>query len=149
MEVVPPRPRPSSPASELQLDLYLISDRLRFQQLLDGSAGSVLLVERDGVLRYLSPPARTLFSGHPYAPLGQSILSYVHRQDLYFVLRGLKAVSSGSAEQASWLFRLLQPEGTWRWLNAAAARFQYAGGREVTAIFLHDLSSRTPTPQVN
>lgn len=149
MESAPPlSPTPST--SELRFDLYLISDRARFQRLLDGSAGSVLLLDEDGLLRYLSPPARVLFSGHPYGPLGQNMLSYVHRQDLYFVLRGLKAVSSDGAARADWLFRLLQPHGTWRWLNAAAARFRYAGGREITAIFLHDLSSpRQPTPQAN
>lgn len=134
------KPNLASNGAQPSFDLYRVSDRKRFQALLSCGAGLVIVIDMEGKLRYLSPAVKGLLTHQSNSVIGQHVLSFVHRRDLYHVMRSLERLLSQHKQYVSWILRLLTQHGHWQWFKATATRFSYDDDQEIVAIQLQDLA---------
>ena len=140
-DVTGPRSARPSPAQgpPIDFDISRIQERRQFQALLVCEANALMVLNERGAIHYLSPSAKSIFSV-PSNLLGQHLLSYVHRNDLYPVIRGIERLLAHKRQRTSWIFRLLTKRGTWSWYKATATCFSYDRDEEIIALLLQDLT---------
>lgn len=134
-------PDSKNPLSTAPLSFPRAGDRKRFQALLCSSGGAVVVVDGTGKVCFSTSQASLLFACKAPQLEGNALLSWVHRRDLYQVKTSLERLIRKKKERVTWIFRLLGPNGRWRWLKATAMRFAFANEQVMIAILLQDLPS--------
>ncbi|HEY7295478.1 MAG TPA: PAS domain-containing protein [Dehalococcoidia bacterium] len=92
----------------------------RFRALVQQSSDVVVVLDEQGVMRYVSPSVRRVFGYEADEVTGQSAFAFVHADDLP---RLLEAFAGVVREPGSYLpieFRLRNPDGSWRYVEATA-----------------------------
>jgi diguanylate cyclase (GGDEF)-like protein/PAS domain S-box-containing protein len=93
----------------------------RFRALVQNSSHMVVVVDAGGGVTYASPAYWRMLGHRDQAQVGQSLFDLVHPHDLP-TLRGRFAEHlAGEARNASFEFRCLAADGTWRHLEALAS----------------------------
>lgn len=104
--------------SEQSDDAELIS---RYQELVRHSADVITLIDPSAVIEYLSPSAEAVLGYDQDALVGESVLEYVHPDDVERIRAEIaSAVASpeGAVSQAEYRFR--HADGSWIWLASVA-----------------------------
>jgi PAS domain S-box-containing protein len=123
-----------------QFDPYLVSDRPRFQRLQLEHAGATLVVDGDGVIRYVSPSAASILAIGNRDAEGEALLSVIHRQDVLNAMVNLDRIRSASDTTVSWVSRL-RTRDRWEWFKVSATGFRYDRGHHpVAVLFLQPLN---------
>lgn len=144
-----PSPAPPPAVADFQsasFDLYRVSERQRFQQLLCRDETLVLVLTEDGKLCYANPMARHTFQTSSSALVGQHFLSLAHRGDLYRLMRAFEQLvgseSSTDCTVPSFPLRLFVRRDHWRWFKATATRLSYDADQNIIAFVLHPASEK-------
>jgi PAS domain S-box-containing protein len=127
-------------AFESGFEPYFLDERSRYQLMLAENAGATLIVDAEGVIRYVSPTARRVLAIGNTDAEGQAILSVIHRQDVLNAMVNLDRIRSTSTQNVSWVSRL-RTRNRWEWFKVSATSFRYDRGHHpVAALFLQPLS---------
>ncbi len=102
-------------ASELQ------KSEERLQELLLNSSDVITLVDDQGMIRYISPSAKTVLSHEPEALLGQCGFSYIHPDDLEKVFEAFREVIRKENKGIPTQFRFRTGMGSWTSVEALAS----------------------------
>ena len=90
----------------------------RFRSLIQNSSDVTMIVDADGLYRYVSPAAKELLGYEPAAMLGTTATDYVHPSDWDLLRRVLGPAFQASSDTAIIEFRMLRQDGTVRDVEA-------------------------------
>jgi PAS domain S-box-containing protein len=91
----------------------------RFRLLIENITDLITVVDRQAIVRYLSPSVRRVLGYDPDQLLGRSALELVHPEDVQVVLEGLdRAIQQPDLPPITVGFRLRDPQGNWHRFEA-------------------------------
>jgi diguanylate cyclase (GGDEF)-like protein/PAS domain S-box-containing protein len=114
----------------------------RFRLVLDDLAEAVLVVGGDGVVRYASHQAETMF-GRPAAAIeGMHVRDLVHPEDEATILDAFAAVLARRQRPGVLVVRASRPDGEVRWLEADASNLLRTDAVSGVVFSLRDVTER-------
>jgi PAS domain S-box-containing protein len=93
----------------------------RFRTLIEGSLDVITVLRPDGEIVYESPALERLLGYRPEDLVGKNAFHYIHPEDLPTVLRELEQKRGTPGASSEVLFRFLHKNGSWRYMEGAAA----------------------------
>jgi PAS domain S-box-containing protein len=111
----------------------------RYRLVTERSVDMIALTDDRGRIRYASPSFRSTLGHDPALVLGRMVFDQVHPDDMAETTTHFADVCRYGTGQAS--FRLRHADGTWRWLEAQAARM-IDNGHPVVVIVARDITER-------
>lgn len=93
----------------------------RFRTLIEGSLDVITVLRPDGEIVYESPALERLLGYKPEDLVGKNAFHYIHPEDLPFVLQELEQKRGTPGASSEVLFRFLHKNGSWRYMEGAAA----------------------------
>jgi PAS domain S-box-containing protein len=93
----------------------------RFRTLIERSLDVITVLRPDGQVVYESPALERLLGYEPEDLVGKNAFDYVHPEDLPSVLKELDAKGAIPGASAEVLFRFRHKNGSWRYMEGAAA----------------------------
>ncbi len=107
---------------ELQRAEQALRERAaRFQALVQNSSHMVVVLDAGGGITYASPAFWRLLGHRDRAQVGQGLFDLVHPDDLQALRARFGEHLTGAGQTASYEFRCLAGDGTWRHLEALAS----------------------------
>lgn len=97
-----------------QVDTLLRRNEKQFRLLIRNALDIIMILNRDGTIRYTSPSAEAVFGRRPEELLGKSFLTLLHPDDLEEAEGRLEAMKDGKEATASFEVRGRRPDGGWR-----------------------------------
>ncbi len=96
-------------------ELELKASEKRFRALIENSADLIIVIDAEGVIRFVSPSAERLLGYSPVEAIGRNFLEWVHPDDMPIALESLASRREipGTA-QARVELRSLHKNGLWR-----------------------------------
>lgn len=85
----------------------------------EDSSELVVLVDADGLVKYVSPSITPLLGFAAEEVVGQDAHSFIHPDDLGILLRGADESERVSGKNRSHECRLRSKKGTWRWFEGS------------------------------
>lgn len=107
-------------ANERLLRVDLQRSEERFRSLVRNASDSVVVLGKDGRIRFESPAVERILGYRAEDRIGRPVLSNVHADDRSPVERRLSEVSARSGSEATVEFRAKHADGSWRVLEAIA-----------------------------
>jgi PAS domain S-box-containing protein len=104
----------------IQIEQALSTTVKRFQSLIEYSVDIVVILDRKGYFRYISPSARRILGYSSADLVGQRIFDLVHRDDSPDLVRTLTAGLHNLDATARLIFRFPHHAGGWRALRGTA-----------------------------
>jgi diguanylate cyclase (GGDEF)-like protein/PAS domain S-box-containing protein len=90
----------------------------RFRSLIQNSSDVTIIIDVEGIYRYLSPAVEELLGYEPHELVGTRATDYVHPDDWALLRRRLDAEFQASSETAVLEFRMLRKDGSVRDVEA-------------------------------
>ena len=90
----------------------------RFRSLVQNSSDIISILEVDGIVRYESPSFYRMFGYQPEEIIGKNAFDFIHPEDIEIVLGSVSELRSSDAPPAPVVFRFLQKNGKWTYLEA-------------------------------
>ena len=97
-----------------------LRDEARFRALVENSSDIVVVLDKGGVLRYVSPSVKRLLGYDAAQQIGTSAYSLMHPADVRRFQEGFARVLGRPEDHAPTEFRLRHADGSWRYLEATA-----------------------------
>ncbi|WP_058365685.1 receiver/sensor box histidine kinase [Haloparvum sedimenti] len=91
---------------------------LRYRRLIEESTDVIVIVDRDGAFRYLSPTAERVLGYEAEELVGENAFEYVHEGDRDRTMETFYAMVGDPDRRPSAEFRFRSGDGTWTWLEA-------------------------------
>jgi diguanylate cyclase (GGDEF)-like protein/PAS domain S-box-containing protein len=92
----------------------------RFRALVQNSSHMVIVLDAGGGITYASPAFRRMLGYRDDARVGQNVFELVHPDDVHSVRARFGEHLAGMAHSASFEFRFLAADGSWRHMEALA-----------------------------
>ncbi len=102
-------------------EALLASERRLRAVLVRYSSDVVTILEADGTIRYESPSVQGMLGHRPEEMVGQSVLDYVHPEDVSRAAGSLAAVAGVSGPSRPVEVRFKHKDGSWRWLEGVGS----------------------------
>jgi PAS domain S-box-containing protein len=93
----------------------------RFRTLIEGSLDVITVLRPDGEIVYESPALERLLGYKPEDLVGKNAFDYIHPGDLPSILKELEQKRRIPAASSEVIFRFLHKNGSWRYMEGAAA----------------------------
>lgn len=93
----------------------LLESEQRFRQLVEEIEDVIFMVDRQGVITYISPPVERLSEYHPSELIGRPFTEFVHPEDIDKAKEALQSGLLGHVEQHE--FRVFTKTGDIRWIQ--------------------------------
>jgi len=91
----------------------------RFRSLVQHASDVIAIIDRDAVIRYLSPAVETIFGYRPEQLLGTAVLDTVHPDDVDAIAAALADVVGAPWKSTTVEGRLRAADGSWRWFESS------------------------------
>ncbi|HEY8026013.1 MAG TPA: PAS domain S-box protein [Burkholderiaceae bacterium] len=91
----------------------------RYRMLAENMRDLIVVVDLNGVRKYVSPASLSLYGWLPEELLGSKSVSMAHPDDAPILSAAFASLASGEREDASVLVRALRKDGTYRWIDIA------------------------------
>lgn len=101
-------------SEELAEDLHMRQSEERFRALVQNASDLILILDPDGILRYVSPSARRMLGRDPEEETGAGIFDWVHRDDAGRMQEALSKCLDTPESTEIVEVRLLHADGAWR-----------------------------------
>jgi len=108
-------------AEKLRAEAALAASERRFRSLVQNSSDLVIIVDRDGTIRYASDSARRVVGHEPDALIGTSLLSIISERDHDPVQELLLHIDGKPSVSSPIEFTLRHPDGSFVWLEAVGS----------------------------
>lgn len=113
---------------------------LYFRSLIENASDLITVVNRDGVIRFLSPASERIL-GYPSETMtGRDVFEIVHPDDVAEARAALARVLTDPATRAPHELRLRQADGQWRVFQAVGRRLPGEDGEELIVVNSRDLT---------
>lgn len=103
-----------------QVDATLRKNEKQFRLLIKNALDIIMILNRDGTIRYTSPSAEAVFGLKPEELLGKDFHSLLHPDDLEEAGRQLERMKRGEAPTAAFEVRGRRRDGSWRHIQLMA-----------------------------
>lgn len=103
-----------------QVDLTLRKNEKQFRLLIKNALDIIMILNRDGTIRYTSPSAEQVFGRRPEELLGKPFAALLHPDDLPSAERALDQMKRGEASASSFEVRGRRRDGDWRYIQVVA-----------------------------
>jgi PAS domain S-box-containing protein len=129
-------------------DRVVVEDTLRaseryFRTLIEHSTDIIAVVDSGGVLHYVSPSVEKALGYHPARLLQRNLKDLVHPEDAQKTLVQLQTLlSGGSSAPFSWVFRVRNSQGKWRFIEAVATCYPAEHGEDRVVLDGRDITER-------
>jgi PAS domain S-box-containing protein len=90
----------------------------RFRSLIENASDMILVMNRDGVIRFLSPSSQSILGLSPVELTGRNGLEFIHPEDLAQARQNIQEALNSSREPVTMNFRLRHRNGSWRQIQA-------------------------------
>jgi diguanylate cyclase (GGDEF)-like protein/PAS domain S-box-containing protein len=103
-----------------QIDLTLRKNEKQFRLLIKNALDIIMILNRNGTIRYTSPSAEGVFGRRPEELLAKPLFSLLHPEDLPEVERMFDRMRKGELPSASFEVRGRRRDGSWRSIQVMA-----------------------------
>ena len=135
--------RKQAEAARAQAEAALVASERRFRALIDHCADAVALLDRQGVVQYISPAA-TRILGYDWRPiLGEHAFEVIHpddRQPAAERLAELMRRSQAASSRPNYACQ--HQDGSWRWFEATAVNSLAEPAIAGMVVNFHDVTER-------
>jgi len=114
----------------------------RFRALVQQSSDVVVVLDAQGVMRYVSPSVKRIFGYDATDVVGQSAFAFVHPDDVPRLVQSFSGVVREPGDYLPIEFRLRNPDGSWRYVEATASNLLHDSNVRGVVQNLRDISER-------
>lgn len=126
-----------------QAEKALRNNERRFRALIENATDLILIIDAQGISRYVSPSVRRILGYIPEKAVGQKIFELIHLDDLPLITYTLnKAIENPGISQATIEYRVRNRQGCWCYLEGVVTNLlddPVVGGIIVNS---HDITKR-------
>ncbi|MEG3935954.1 EAL domain-containing protein [Microcoleus sp. T3_B1] len=126
-----------------QAESALRQSEQRFRSLIENATDITIILDAEGIFRYISPSVKRILGYPPHQAIGRSALEIVHPDDCATITETLhKAIENPKRSQCPVEYRVRHRNGSWCYVEAVATNLLYDPAVEGIVINCHDITQR-------
>ncbi|MEG4282036.1 EAL domain-containing protein [Microcoleus sp. A006_D1] len=115
----------------------------RFRSLIENATDITIILDADGIFRYISPSVKRILGYGPHHAIGRSALETVHPEDCTAIAQTLqKALANPKTSQSPVEYRVRHRNGSWCYVEAVATNLLHDPAVNGIVINCHDITQR-------
>jgi diguanylate cyclase (GGDEF)-like protein/PAS domain S-box-containing protein len=115
----------------------------RFRSLIENATDITIIIDGEGIFRYISPSVKRILGYAPHQAIGRSALEIVHPDDCATIAQTLKKViDNPKRSQSPVEYRVRHRNGCWCYVEAVATNLLYDPAVKGIVINCHDITQR-------
>ncbi|WP_333306215.1 EAL domain-containing protein [Microcoleus sp. K4-C2] len=115
----------------------------RFRSLIENATDITIILDGEGIFRYISPSVKRILGYAPHQAIGRSALEIVHPDDCAAIAETLhKAIKNPKRSQCPVEYRVRHRNGSWCYVEAVATNLLYDPAVKGIVINCHDITQR-------
>ncbi|MEG4208696.1 EAL domain-containing protein [Microcoleus sp. S13_B4] len=126
-----------------QAESALRQSEQRFRSLIENATDITIILDAEGIFRYISPSVKRILGYAPHQAIGRSALEIIHPDDCATITETLhKAIENPKRSQCPVEYRVRHRNGSWCYVEAVATNLLYDPAVEGIVINCHDITQR-------
>ncbi|MCC3408053.1 MAG: EAL domain-containing protein [Microcoleus sp. PH2017_10_PVI_O_A] len=126
-----------------QAESALRQSEQRFRSLIENATDITIILDAEGIFRYISPSVKRILGYAPHQAIGRSALGTVHPDDCAAIAQTLhKAIENPKRSQCPLEYRVLHRNGSWCYVEAVATNLLHDPAVNGIVINCHDITQR-------
>ena len=134
--------RKHAEAARARAEAALLDSERRFRALIDHCADAVALLDRQGVVQYISPAATRILGYDLDTYIGEHVFEVIHPADRQLVAERLDQLMLQPGGQLTTELRAGHADGSWRWFEATAVNSLAEPAIAGLVVNFHDVTER-------
>lgn len=115
----------------------------RFRSLIENATDITIILDGEGIFRYVSPSVKRILGYLPHRTIGRSVFETVHPDDTALITDTLKkAIQNPKTSQSAVEYRVRHRNGSWCFLEAVATNLLHDSAVEGIVINCHNITKR-------
>ncbi|MBE9096264.1 EAL domain-containing protein [Tychonema sp. LEGE 07203] len=115
----------------------------RFRSLIENATDITIVLDGEGIFRYISPSVKRILGYAPHQAIGRSALGAVHPDDCAAIAQTLhKAIENPKRSQSPLEYRVRHRNGSWCYVEAVATNLLHDPAVQGIVINCHDITQR-------
>ncbi|MEG4393037.1 EAL domain-containing protein [Microcoleus sp. BROC3] len=115
----------------------------RFRSLIENATDITIILDAEGIFRYISPSVKRILGYAPHQAIGRSALEIVHPDDCAAIAQTLqKAIENPKRSQSPLEYRVRHRNGSWCYVEAVATNLLHDPAVKGIVINCHDITQR-------
>ena len=115
----------------------------RFRSLIENATDITIIIDAEGIFRYISPSVKRILGYLPQRTIGRSVFDTVHPDDCVVITETLKkAIQNPKTSQSAFEYRVPHRNGSWCVLEAVATNLLDDPAVNGIVINCHDITQR-------
>jgi diguanylate cyclase (GGDEF)-like protein/PAS domain S-box-containing protein len=115
----------------------------RFRSLIENATDITIIIDGEGIFRYISPSVKRILGYAPHQAIGRSALEIVHPDDCATIAQTLnKVIENPTRSQSPVEYRVRHRNGYWCYVEAVATNLLYDPAVKGIVINCHDITQR-------
>jgi len=126
-----------------QAESALRQSEQRFRSLIENATDITIILDAEGIFRYISPSVKRILGYAPHKAIGRSALGTVHPDDCAAIAQTLhKALENPKRSQSPVEYRVRHRNGSWCYVEAVATNLLHDPAVKGIVINCHDITQR-------
>ncbi|MDY7006918.1 MAG: EAL domain-containing protein [Cyanobacteriota bacterium] len=126
-----------------QAEQALRNNELRFRALIENANDLILIIDAEGISRYISPSITRVLGYIPEEAVGQGLFDLIHIDDLSLITHTFnKAIENPGIIQPPIEYRVKHSNGSWCFLEGVVTNLLHAPAVEGIIVNSHDITQR-------
>ena len=126
-----------------QAEEALRQSEQRFRSLIENATDITIILDGEGIFRYVSPSVKRILGYLPQRTIGRSVFDTVHPDDCALITETLKkAIQNPRTSQSAFEYRVPHRNGSWCVLEAVATNLLHDPAVKGIVINCHDITQR-------
>ncbi len=115
----------------------------RFRSLIENATDITIILDAEGIFRYISPSVKRILGYGPHHAIGRSALETVHPDDCGAIAQTLhKALENPKRSESAVEYRVRHRNGSWCYVEAVATNLLHDPAVKGIVINCHDITQR-------
>lgn len=126
-----------------QAESALRQSEQRFRSLIENATDITIILDAEGIFRYISPSVKRILGYAPHQTIGRSALGTVHPDDCAAIAQTLhKTIENPKRSQSPVEYRVRHRNGSWCYVEAVATNLLHDPAVKGIVINCHDITQR-------
>lgn len=133
-----------------QAEQRLQESEKRFRLLIERSSDVIVMLDAEGIIRYISPSIETLLGYRPQQCIGHNVFELVYPEDVAFLKQDFQDFVQQPGGIRTLQGRMVRSDGSWLWIDVHAANYLHdpevqaviANYRDITKIVQNEQELR-------
>jgi diguanylate cyclase (GGDEF)-like protein/PAS domain S-box-containing protein len=126
-----------------QAESALRQSEQRFRSLIENATDITIILDAEGIFRYISPSVKRILGYAPHQTIGRSALGTVHPDDCATIAQTLhKTIENPKRSQSPVEYRVRHRNGSWCYVEAVATNLLHDPAVKGIVINCHDITQR-------